>query len=175
MLDALFAIAGSGADGVNIQTAPWPGTPNEIFYFHRAGSGRAERATEYYGALMFAQAAPPGSRLLGLGYAGGSQIRVWATLTPGHQIHLVAINASLTHAASIHVRLPTAAPATVSRLLASRCVCHRRRHARRPELRRDDHRPAARVAPDDVAPPVGRPLYAHAPASSAAMLTVAAH
>ena len=119
VLDALFAIAGSGADGVNIQTAPWPGTPNEIFYFHQLGrQWQGWARPEYYGALMFAQAAPPGSRLLGLGYSGGSQIRVWATLTPGHQIHLVAINASLTHAASIHVRLPTTAPATVSRLLA---------------------------------------------------------
>ena len=120
VLDALFAIATTGADGVNIQTAPWPGTSNEIFYFHqRGGRWQGWPRPEYYGLLMFAQAAPPGSRLLDLGYAGGTQIRIWATRTPTDQIHLVAINTSLSRPASIRVRLPSAsAPATVERLLA---------------------------------------------------------
>lgn len=176
VLDALFAIAGSGADGVNIQTAPWPGTPNEIFYFHQLGrQWQGWARPEYYGALMFVQAAPPGSRLLGLGYAGGSQIRVWATLTPGHQIHLVAINASLTHAASIHVRLPTAAPATVSRLLAPGAyatggvtLAGQSFDATTTGLPRGSRRTTS------LRPSGGRYTLT-LPASSAAMLTVAAH
>ena len=95
VLDALFAIAGSGADGVNIQRRRGrEHRTRSSTSIGWAGSGRAG-ASRVYGALMFAQAAPGVSRLLGLGYAGGSHIRVWATLTPGDQIHLVAINASL--------------------------------------------------------------------------------
>ena len=56
-LDALFAVARSGADGVNIHT--FPRARYGLFTFHRTSTGwSAFVRPEYYGLLMFAQAAP---------------------------------------------------------------------------------------------------------------------
>ena len=56
-LDALFASARTGTDGVNIHT--FPGARYGLFTFRRMGSEwSASVRPEYYGLLMFAQAAP---------------------------------------------------------------------------------------------------------------------
>ncbi len=70
-LDTLFQMARVGIDGVNIHT--FPGAGYELFRFIRAGGRwRGSVAPQYYGLLMFAQAAPPGSQLLSdLGHRGG--------------------------------------------------------------------------------------------------------
>jgi hypothetical protein len=47
---------------------------------------------EYYGLLMFAQAAPPGSTLLPLSLPSGSPIRAWATVGREGVIRVVLIN-----------------------------------------------------------------------------------
>jgi hypothetical protein len=60
VLQALFAFARTGADGVNIHT--YAGSPYALFKFHHHGGiWSAVVYPEYYGMLMFAQAAPPGS------------------------------------------------------------------------------------------------------------------
>ena len=77
-LDALFAVARSGADGVNIHT--FPDARYGLFTFQRAGAGWAAFVRpEYYGLLMFAQAAPPGARLLSVTRMGTPEVRAWAT------------------------------------------------------------------------------------------------
>ena len=70
-----------GADGVNIHT--FPRARYGLFTFHRGAAGwSAFVRPEYYGLLMFAQAAPPGSRLLPVTRAGSPEVRAWATRAP---------------------------------------------------------------------------------------------
>ena len=58
-LDAVFQMARVGVDGVNIHT--YPKAPYELFRFtHENGKWSGYVAPEYYGLLMFAQAAPAG-------------------------------------------------------------------------------------------------------------------
>lgn len=118
-LDAMFAVLRSGADGVNVQTSPFPGTPNQLFTFrHPAGHWVGSVRPEYYGLLMFAQAAPPGSRLLQVAAPANDPVHSWATRTPSGQIHLVLINDSFTRARSLLVRAPMLSVATLERLQA---------------------------------------------------------
>ncbi len=64
MLDTPFELVHACADAVNIHK--WPGAvANELFTFHQsAGRWTGTLHPVYYGALMFALAAAPGSRLL---------------------------------------------------------------------------------------------------------------
>ncbi len=104
-LDTLFAMARVGVDGVNVHT--FPGAGYALFKFSRIG-GRwtASVAPEYYGLLMFAQAAPPGSRLLSVSGRPGPELRIWATLAPDRRIRIVLINASATGSRAVTLRLP---------------------------------------------------------------------
>jgi hypothetical protein len=92
-LDALFQMARVGVDGVNIHT--YPRAPYELFTFAQThGTWQATVAPEYYGLLMFAQAAPPGSRLLATSAQNATGIQTWATRgTDGHT-RVVLINES---------------------------------------------------------------------------------
>lgn len=86
-LDALFEMARAGVDSVNIHT--YPGTTYELFRFHR--SGRRWQGTvepQYYGLLMFAQAAPPSSRLLAVSGVTNRQIKAWATRGADNRVRL---------------------------------------------------------------------------------------
>ena len=116
-LDALFQMARHGVDGVNIHTAPT--YPDRLFVLKRVKrrwQGVVE--PEYYGLLMFAQAAPAGSRLMEVSGASGS-VRAWATRVPGGQIHVVLINDDTAHAQKLAVRVPGAGgSATLERLQA---------------------------------------------------------
>ena len=149
MLDTLFAMARSGVDGVNIHTLPE--AVYHPFTFERV-NGRWLGAVEpeYYGMLLFAQAAPPGSRLLAVTSTPDPDLRARAALTPEGLIHVVLINDSLTTDHMITLRAPgrraqdrdRRAPASAQR------IRHRRRHAGRPELRhRDCHRHAQGAVP----------------------------
>ncbi len=116
--DALFSIAAAGVDGVNLHT--FQGAANGLFDFGYSG-GHWEAAVHplYYGALMFARAAPAGSRLLRVSAPSQNRVRVWATLAPDHQVRVLLINDSLTHSEQASVRaLNAAAPAGVQRLVA---------------------------------------------------------
>jgi hypothetical protein len=118
-LDSLFAMARAGVDGVNIHT--FPGARYAPFSFSRAGgSWQAFVAPEYYGLLLFAQAAPAGSRLLAIANPAAGRIRAWATRAPDGRIRVVLINNS-SRARIVGVRIPAATgTATLERLQAPR-------------------------------------------------------
>jgi hypothetical protein len=92
-LDALFEMARVGVDGVNIHT--YPGATYQLFTFSHAGRRWTAAVTpEYYGLLMFAQAAPPGSRLLIASTRNAQGITVWATRGRKGRTRVVLINES---------------------------------------------------------------------------------
>jgi hypothetical protein len=102
-LDALFQMARVGVDGVNIHTAPL--YPDRLFTVKRVKSRwQAAVAPEYYGLLMFAQAAPAGSHLLRVSGTTG-KLSAWATRAPGGQIHVVLINDDTLHPQRLVVRV----------------------------------------------------------------------
>ncbi len=119
VMDALFTMAGDGVDGVNLHT--YPNSANGLFDFSTAhGRPRASVHPLYYGALMFAQAAPAGSRLLRVVSGSHAPLRAWATLAPDHHIRVLLINDSLSSSALAVVRTPGApGPASLERLSAS--------------------------------------------------------
>ena len=80
-VDALFEMVRVGVDGVNIHSRP--GVTNELFTFTRShGRWQARVNPVYFGLMMFADAAPPGSRLLRVGDSGGTGLKIWATKAP---------------------------------------------------------------------------------------------
>ena len=102
----------------------------------------------YYGALMFAQAAPAGSRLLRVDSGSQGPLRAWATLGPDHRIRVLLINDSLSSSAlrgGAHAR--RARPGERSSGCAPRSAyCHPGLITLgRPDFgAATDHRPAAR-------------------------------
>jgi hypothetical protein len=119
VLDALFADAADGVDGVNLHT--YPGSDNGLFDFVRS-HGRWQGIVHplYYGALMFAQAAPAGSRLLAVNSSDPGQVRTWATLGPDGRTRVLVINDGLSDAADVEIGIAgTTATASVERLSAA--------------------------------------------------------
>ena len=105
MLDALFAMARAGVDGVNIHSLP--DAAYRPFVFRRIhGRWLATVEPEYYSLLMFAQATPPGSRMLAIRQTGGADIRARASVAPDGVVHVVLINAALTAGHDVLVRPP---------------------------------------------------------------------
>jgi hypothetical protein len=116
-VDAMFELARVGVDGVNLHT--FPGAGYELFRIAQDG-GRwtAAVAPEYYGLIMFARAAPPGSRLLRISGDAGGQIKLWATRAADGTIRVVAINKGVA-ARDLALRLPGSRhAATLERLRA---------------------------------------------------------
>ncbi len=116
-LDVLFEMAAVGVDGVNIHS--YPGAAYDLFTFTQMkGTWRASVEPEYYGLLLFAQASPAGSRLLGLTSNGDAAIRAWATEAPNGVIRVVLINdGDREQLVSLRARTASA-PAMVERLQA---------------------------------------------------------
>jgi hypothetical protein len=107
VLDTLFNMAQVGVDGVNIQTF------HRAFYepfdvSEQAGRWSAEVRPLYYGLLMFAQAAPPGARLLAAAYRGPATLRVWSTRSRDGQVRVVLINDSRARSVTVAVHPPAA-------------------------------------------------------------------
>jgi hypothetical protein len=117
-MDALFTVAGLNVDGVNIHT--FQDAANGLVDFSRShGNWVGNVHPVYYGALMFAQAAPPGSTLLRIASGAQDRIRAWATSAPDHRIRALVINDSLTSSALALVRVPAASgPGLIERLRA---------------------------------------------------------
>jgi hypothetical protein len=91
VLDALFEMARGGVSGVNVHTVP--GGINEILGpDDSGGTPRMRVHPEFYGMMMFAQAAPAGSRLLKLPATAPPGVKVWATRASDGVIHVVVIN-----------------------------------------------------------------------------------
>ncbi len=117
-LDTLFELAKIGVRGVNIQTVP--NTINEVL-----GTSFSKRKwhvrvhPEYYGLMMFAQAAPAGSSLLRLTGTPQVGVKVWATRASNGQVHVVVINKHLRNAETVRLRIPgVKGAATVEQLRA---------------------------------------------------------
>ncbi len=90
-LRTLFELARVGVSGVNVHT--FPGAGYELFGIGRHGDAwRAAVSPEYYGLLMFAQATPPGSRLLTVGHTGGPGVNAWATRATDGTVRVVFTN-----------------------------------------------------------------------------------
>ena len=116
-LDAVFQMARVGVNGVNIHT--YVKAPYELFTFtHRDGKWHGFVDPEYYGLLMFAQAAPPGSHLLHTsGSIAGSNVWAWATRAPDGSTRVVLINDYTAQTRTVTVRIPGArGVATLERL-----------------------------------------------------------
>lgn len=124
-IDALFAMANAGVDGVNIHT--YNNSSYELFAFtHRNGSWRAHIEPEYYGVLFFARAAPPGSKLLRLYGRSTSGIRAWATRGADGHARVTLINTDIGHARTIAIRIPgKPSTATLIRLRARGAAARR--------------------------------------------------
>ena len=106
-MDALFAAARAGVDGVNLHS--FPDSDNGLFDFAYSPSARRWTAAIhplYDGALMFAQAAPAGARLLHLSGGGTSQLRAWATRGTDHRVRILLINDASSGSMLVHVRAP---------------------------------------------------------------------
>jgi glycosyl hydrolase family 79 len=118
--DALFSLARAGVDGVNLHTLP--DAAYELFAFsRRGGRWQAEVRPIYYGLQLFAQAAPPGARLLSVSRRGADTgLSAWATRAPDHRLRVVVINKSQTQRKTVTVTLPAGAgrTATIERMLA---------------------------------------------------------
>jgi hypothetical protein len=118
---ALFSVAQDGVDGVNLHS--YAGLSNGLFDFtDSAGGWTGAVHPMYYGALLFAHAAPAGSRLLHVSLSGPPTFHGWATTGPGFARHAVLINDSLTTSTTVSVRAPHGVlgtrPAQLERLTA---------------------------------------------------------
>jgi Glycosyl hydrolase family 79 C-terminal beta domain len=117
-LDTLFQMASVGVDGVNIHTFPLSFYA-PFKFTRRGGRWRALVQPEYYGLMMFAHAAPPGSRLLPVSGATGGKVKLWATRAPGGQTRVVLINENTAGTRAVAVQVPgSTGVATVQRLRA---------------------------------------------------------
>jgi Glycosyl hydrolase family 79 C-terminal beta domain len=102
-LDAVFDMARVGVDGVNVSS--FPGATYELFKFsHADGRWQALVEPEYYGLLMFAQAAPAGSRLLRVTQTHDGELQAFASRAPDGTTRLVVINEGSTATRAITVR-----------------------------------------------------------------------
>ena len=116
-LDTMFAVAQTGVDGVNVHTVP--GTINEILgpsFAH--GQWSVAVHPEFYGLMMFAQAAPAGSHVLALQGTPAPGVKVWATVAPDHSVRVVVINKLSRRTMTVPVRVPAGrGPAVTEQLL----------------------------------------------------------
>jgi Glycosyl hydrolase family 79 C-terminal beta domain len=118
VLDALFEMAHAGVDGVNVHTVP--NTINELIGAKiQRGTWELHVHPEYYGMMMFAQAAPAGAHLLQGSWQLSGGVKVWATRSTGGVVHVVLINKRLRGSRTVTIRIPAArGPAAIERLQA---------------------------------------------------------
>ena len=118
MLNTLFGLARTGVDGVNVHTHL--GTINAILDpRHAHGRWSIAVQPEYYAMIMFARAAPPGSRLLRLSSSLPSGIQAWATRDASGTDRVVLINKRSAGSETVNLQIPSVSgPATVERLQA---------------------------------------------------------
>ncbi len=105
--DALFALARTGVDGVNFHTVPK--TINELAssdFVH--GRWQSFVHPQYYGMMLFAQAAPAGSRLLRIGGSPAAGMKVWATRGRDGKVRIVLINKTQSRAQTVRLKIPGA-------------------------------------------------------------------
>jgi hypothetical protein len=109
-LDTMFEVASVGAAGVNFHTSSLYGA------FVSTGAGD-EVLPLYYGMLMFAQAAPPGSQIIPVSFKSDANVKIWMTRDGGVD-RIVIINKDLTQNVSVQFQLPSTAPGSLELLTA---------------------------------------------------------
>jgi hypothetical protein len=118
MLDTLFELANVGVDGVNIHTLP-SARYAPFSLTHAGGQWLAGVRPDYYGMLMFAQAAPAGSRLLPVSGVPDGSLKVFSTVAPDGTVRVVLINEDPAFDQPVQLTGPPgASSATVERLTA---------------------------------------------------------
>jgi hypothetical protein len=111
-LNTAFALDQAGVGGINVHM--FPGARYALFSVAGApGSWSAVVNPEYYGLLMFAEAAPRGSRLTPVRSAPSGHVEVWATVARGKTVRVVLINESSATRALVF-RAPTGATGPAS-------------------------------------------------------------
>jgi hypothetical protein len=112
----MFEMVRVGVDGVNVHSRP--GVTNELFTFTKShGTWKARVSPVYYGLMMFANAAPAGSRLLNVSGSGDAGLKIWATKAPDGRIRVALINKDATHGRTVALQIAGASgSATVARL-----------------------------------------------------------
>ena len=103
VLDTLFELDKVGVDGVNIQTVP--ASVQEIFGPLAGDGGSMVVHPEFYGMMMFAQAAPAGSQLITIPTTLPSSVKLWATRATDGTVHVVMINDNFAKPATVAVPL----------------------------------------------------------------------
>jgi hypothetical protein len=120
-LDTLFALARAGVDGVNIHTPPR--SINQMFTVSQVnGTWEVYVHPNYYGLLMFAQATPPGSRLLGISGSGSVGLSTWATIAPNRTTRVVVINKRTAGSRQVEVRAPAGAGSATLELMRAPAI-----------------------------------------------------
>jgi hypothetical protein len=115
-VDFLPRVVRTGAEGVNFHDVPgeWQGLINAK---HTSSGWKVSVEPEYYGLMMFAQAAPAGSRLLHIAGRAISGIDVWAARTPSGRINVIVVNKTgRTRTVKLGVDGSKDAPGTIIRL-----------------------------------------------------------
>ena len=116
-VNTLFGLASAGVSGVNVHT--FPGAGYELFTITQSGGRwQAEVAPEYYGLLMFARAAPPGSHLLSVSPGTGGAVDAWATHAADGTVRVVVTNVGSSRRALAVRVLGAHGSATLTRLTA---------------------------------------------------------
>jgi hypothetical protein len=117
VLDVLFELDKAGVNGVNMQTVP--GGVQEIFGPLAGDGGSMVVHPEFYGMMMFAQAAPAGSRLFTIPTRLPSNVKLWASRAKDGSARVTLINDNLSKPRTVHVPLsPHGGPAAVEALRA---------------------------------------------------------
>jgi hypothetical protein len=118
-LDTLFELARVGVDGVNFHTVPR--TINELVSSDLAGGQWSSHVhPQYYGMMMFAQAAPAGAQMIRVAGASGS-LHVWVTRARDGTTRVTLINDDPRRTRTLAIKLPHShETATLERLKAPR-------------------------------------------------------
>jgi len=114
--DALFEMLRAGVDGVNIHVRAR--AINAAFALSRR---EMTARPLMYGLMLFNRTLGPGARLTAVQVYGqgrrAPRLKVWAVHVNGGGLHVLIIDKS-NRAANVDLRIPTAGPASVQRLLA---------------------------------------------------------
>ncbi len=113
--DALFTAMRAGADGANLHVRA-----NAINAPFAIGRGGLTARPLLYGLMMFTRTLGPEARLvrLHLSAARSLNLRAWAVRVRSDILHVLLIDKG-SRAVRVSLRLPTTAPASVQRLIAS--------------------------------------------------------
>ncbi len=120
-LDTMFALVRAGVDGVNIHTPPH--SINQMFTVSQVnGTWEVYVHPNYYGLLMFAQATPPGSRLLRISGSGGAGLSTWATIGAGGTTRVVVIDKRTYGSRVVEISAPAGARAATLELMRAPAI-----------------------------------------------------